>query len=61
MLMLQSLLEERFQLTMHRETKELPIYTLAMANKVCRSRENSRRVCRALLTQLRRLSGRRIW
>jgi uncharacterized protein (TIGR03435 family) len=32
-LMLQSLLEDRFQLTIHRETKELPIYALVMARK----------------------------
>jgi bla regulator protein blaR1 len=30
-LMLQSLLEERFQLRFHRETKELPVYALAIA------------------------------
>jgi len=32
-LMLQSLLADRFQLTIHRETKELPIYALVMAKK----------------------------
>jgi uncharacterized protein (TIGR03435 family) len=32
-LMLQSLLEDRFQLKTHRETKELPIYALVLANK----------------------------
>jgi len=32
-LMLQSLLKDRFQLTLHRETKELPIYALVMAKK----------------------------
>jgi uncharacterized protein (TIGR03435 family) len=30
-LMLQSLLEERFQLRLHRETKELPVYALTIA------------------------------
>jgi uncharacterized protein (TIGR03435 family) len=30
-LMLQSLLEDRFQLKIHRETKELPVYDLAVA------------------------------
>jgi uncharacterized protein (TIGR03435 family) len=32
-LMLQSLLADRFQLMTHRETKELPIYALVVANK----------------------------
>jgi uncharacterized protein (TIGR03435 family) len=32
-LMLQSLLADRFQLTIHRETKELPVYALVMARK----------------------------
>jgi len=32
-LMLQSLLEERFQLQIHRETKELPLYALVLARK----------------------------
>jgi uncharacterized protein (TIGR03435 family) len=32
-LMLQSLLEDRFQLTLHHETKELPIYALVVARK----------------------------
>ncbi len=32
-LMLQALLADRFQLTMHHETKELPIYALVMARK----------------------------
>jgi uncharacterized protein (TIGR03435 family) len=32
-LMLQSLLEDRFQLKTHNETKELPIYALVLANK----------------------------
>lgn len=32
-LMLQALLEDRFQLTIHRETKELPIYALVLARK----------------------------
>jgi uncharacterized protein (TIGR03435 family) len=32
-LMLQSLLADRFQLTLHRETKELPVYALVMARK----------------------------
>ena len=32
-LMLQSLLKDRFQLTLHRETKELPIYALVTAKK----------------------------
>jgi uncharacterized protein (TIGR03435 family) len=32
-LMLQSLLRDRFQLTIHRETKELQIYALVLANK----------------------------
>jgi len=32
-LMLQSLLADRFQLTVHRETKELPVYALAVARK----------------------------
>jgi uncharacterized protein (TIGR03435 family) len=31
MLMLQSLLEDRFQLKYHRETRELPVYALAVA------------------------------
>jgi uncharacterized protein (TIGR03435 family) len=31
--MLRSLLADRFQLTMHRETKELPIYALVLAKK----------------------------
>jgi uncharacterized protein (TIGR03435 family) len=31
--MLQALLADRFQLTLHRETKELPIYALVMARK----------------------------
>jgi len=33
LLMLQSLLEDRFQLKIHHETKELPIYALVLANK----------------------------
>jgi uncharacterized protein (TIGR03435 family) len=33
MLMLQSLLEERFRLSMHHETKELSVYVLTLANK----------------------------
>ncbi len=32
-LMLQGLLEDRFQLVIHRETKELPIYALVLARK----------------------------
>ncbi len=32
-LMLQSLLADRFKLTMHRDTKELPIYALVLAKK----------------------------
>jgi uncharacterized protein (TIGR03435 family) len=32
-LMLQALLEERFQLALHRETKELPVYALVLARK----------------------------
>jgi uncharacterized protein (TIGR03435 family) len=32
-LMIQSLLEDRFQLTIHREIKELPIYALVLARK----------------------------
>lgn len=32
-LMLQALLADRFQLTIHRETKELPIYALVLARK----------------------------
>jgi uncharacterized protein (TIGR03435 family) len=32
-LMIQSLLEDRFQLKFHRETKELPIYALVLARK----------------------------
>jgi uncharacterized protein (TIGR03435 family) len=32
-LMLQSLLEDRFQLALHRETKELPVYALVVARK----------------------------
>jgi uncharacterized protein (TIGR03435 family) len=31
--MLQSLLSDRFQLTIHRETKELPVYALTLARK----------------------------
>src|SRR5262245_2543472 len=31
-LMIQSLLEERFQLKLHRDTKELPVYTLSVGN-----------------------------
>ena len=31
--MLQALLEDRFQLKLHRETKELPVYALVMARK----------------------------
>ena len=33
MLMLQSLLRDRFQLAVHKETKELPIYALVLAKK----------------------------
>jgi uncharacterized protein (TIGR03435 family) len=33
MRMLQSLLADRFQLTMHRETRELPLYALVLAKK----------------------------
>lgn len=32
-LMLQTLLEDRFQLRLHRETKELPVYALVLARK----------------------------
>ena len=32
-LMVQSLLEDRFQLKFHRETKEMPVYALVLANK----------------------------
>jgi uncharacterized protein (TIGR03435 family) len=32
-LMLQALLEDRFQLALHRETKELPVYALVVARK----------------------------
>src|SRR6202000_1334912 len=32
-LMLQTLLEDRFQLTVHHDTKELPIYALELARK----------------------------
>jgi uncharacterized protein (TIGR03435 family) len=32
-LMLQALLEDRFQLKFHRQTKELPVYALVLANK----------------------------
>lgn len=33
LLMLQSLFEERFQLRIHRETKEIPVYALVLARK----------------------------
>ena len=38
-LMAQSLLEERFQLKMHRETKELPVYALTVAKGGLKLRE----------------------
>ena len=38
-LMVQSLLEERFQLVLHRETKELPVYALTVAKGGLKLRE----------------------
>jgi uncharacterized protein (TIGR03435 family) len=59
-LMLRSLLAERFQLVVHRESKELPIYTLVMARsdgKLGPQMHASATDCAALMSAMRARGG----
>ena len=59
-LMLRNLLAERFQLTVHRETKEVPIYTLVMARadgKLGPQMHASATDCAALMSAMRGRGG----
>jgi uncharacterized protein (TIGR03435 family) len=59
-LMLRNLLAERFQLTVHRETKEVPIYTLVMARgdgKLGPQMHASATDCAAVMSAMRGRGG----
>ena len=59
-LMLQSLLEERFHLTVHRETKDLPMYALVLARsdgKLGPQIHPSATDCAALMASMRARAG----